>query len=99
MTAMARVSVKRSSQTSGLLERRPQRDWSVRMKRVARTWRETRKGTAEAGLRPDEAPLEGIPGECGAPDAVRGLNYALERHQLSHLWVLFRPHHLKKGFY
>ncbi len=69
------------------------------MQRVARTWRENRKGKAEAGLRPGEAPLEGIPGECGAPDAVRGLNYALERRQLSHLWVLFRPHHLKKGFY
>src|SRR3712207_358867 len=40
-----------------------------------------------------------VPGERGAPDAVRGLNDALERREVPELLVLLGAHHLQKGLY
>src|SRR5829696_9738142 len=44
-----------------------------------------------------ETPLEGGPGEGGAPDAVRGSYDRLERRELAEIPVLLGAHHLQEG--
>src|SRR5918994_3491489 len=45
-----------------------------------------------------ESAPHGIPGEGGTPDAVGGLDDALEGGELAKLFVLLRAHHLEEGF-
>src|SRR5215218_1176839 len=51
------------------------------------------------GLPHFEPLLEGISGEGGAPDAVGGLNDALEGGEFPELFLLLRAHHLEESLY